>query len=316
MISTNVFKAHINNSRCWQPVRLIVLLILSVSTGISTADNNPVGTWEGVDETGDAINLVLHNNGTIEGTWEDDLSPDCVIYWDISGTYNFNPATAHLAFCLDDRKPCTDGIELRVVVCVDGYITVCDSASGTSSGTGYVYYNGDLIDVVPLEGLIWEVHRTSIPLKATNLSPGNGTTNQSTTVSLSWTNGGGACIFDVYFGTTNPPTELICLDVNESTCDTETLLCETTYYWQVNSKNTNGTAIGDVWSFETGFPNLSGDSKIYFEDLAVLTWNWLDDTCEEPNWCEGTDFDHSGTNDFFDFALLAKHWCSDTDFGN
>lgn len=310
MIFTNVCKTPVND-QCWQPVCLMLLLILNVSVGVSMADNNPVGTWEGVDETGDVINLILYNDGTIEGMWEDDLSPECVIYWDISGTYNFNFVTGHLEFCFDDRKPCANGIELRVVVCVDGYITICDSASGTSSGTGYVYYNGDLVDVVPFEELTWEVYRTSIPPKATNLSPGNGDTNQSVMVDLNWANGGGACIFDVYFGTTNPPTELIYLDVNESTCDPGPLLCEETYYWRVNSKNTNGTAIGDVWSFETGFPDLSGDGKIYFEDISILMQNWLNDTCAKPNWCEGADLNHSNTVDFFDFAFLAKHWCSD-----
>jgi hypothetical protein len=146
--------------------------------GTGMADNNPVGTWEGLDAVGDTINVVLYDDGTIEGTWEEDLSPDCIIYWDISTTYNFDPETGHLIFCFDDRKPCIGGYELRVDVCVDGNMTACDYTSGTSYGTGYIYYQGSLVEQVTLDTLTWYVERVSTPLKATIPSPAAETVSQ------------------------------------------------------------------------------------------------------------------------------------------
>ena len=48
---------------------IFLVVFLPIQTVL--ADNNPVGTWEGTDGVGDAINLVLRNDGTVEGTWEE-----------------------------------------------------------------------------------------------------------------------------------------------------------------------------------------------------------------------------------------------------
>ncbi len=230
----------------------LLLLIASVLAGTCAADNNPVGTWDGVDGTGDAIHIIFYNDGTMEGTFEEDLSPDCVIYWDASGTYSFDQAAGRITFCFDDRKPCTDGIELRVDVCIDGYINTCDNASGTSSGTGYIYYNGSLVDQTPIGGT-WDVDRVSVPLKADEPGPANQSENQSTETDLSWSNGGGACTYDVYFGTdSTPDSSEFKGNQFEITFDVGTLEYETTYYWRIDARNANGTAAGDLWHFTTG----------------------------------------------------------------
>ncbi len=59
------------------------------------------------------------------------------------------------------------------------------------------------------------------------------------------------------------------------------------------------------------FPDLSGGSEVCFEDLEVLVFYWLDDMCGEPNWCEKSDLDRTGTVDFFDFSIFAKYWLTD-----
>lgn len=41
--------------------------------------------------------------------------------------------------------------------------------------------------------------------------------------------------------------------------------------------------------------------------LALFVDNWLQ-TCSSPSWCEGMDFDHSGSVNFVDFAFLAENW--------
>ncbi|MFQ5590587.1 MAG: M43 family zinc metalloprotease [Phycisphaerae bacterium] len=67
--------------------------------------------------------------------------------------------------------------------------------------------------------------------------------------------------YDVYLGTTNPPTTLICTDIEETTCDPGQLDCATTYYWQVVSRLFSFTTNGPIWSFDTiGGPDCNGNS--------------------------------------------------------
>ena len=51
-----------------------------------------------------------------------------------------------------------------------------------------------------------------------------------------------------------------------------------------------------------------GDGIVSFADLAYFAAHWFDTGCNEPNWCEGTDFDRSTTIDFVDLAIMALHW--------
>jgi len=57
--------------------------------------------------------------------------------------------------------------------------------------------------------------------------------------------------YDVYFGTEDPPLELIAGDLNEPTFYPGLLDCDTMYYWQVVAKNSCGQTPGPVWSFTT-----------------------------------------------------------------
>ena len=50
------------------------------------------------------------------------------------------------------------------------------------------------------------------------------------------------------------------------------------------------------------------DGAVNFTDYAIFAYNWMDDTCCDPNWCEGTDFDQSGVVNFIDFGILAEYW--------
>ena len=50
------------------------------------------------------------------------------------------------------------------------------------------------------------------------------------------------------------------------------------------------------------------DHAVNFTDYAVFADNWLYQNCAEPDWCEGTDFDHSGSVDILDLARLADYW--------
>jgi uncharacterized repeat protein (TIGR03803 family) len=56
--------------------------------------------------------------------------------------------------------------------------------------------------------------------------------------------------------------------------------------------------------------DLNMDGKVDFTDYAIFANHWMYQNCAEPDWCEGTDFDHSGQVDIFDLVEFAKNWLS------
>jgi hypothetical protein len=65
--------------------------------------------------------------------------------------------------------------------------------------------------------------------------------------------------YDVYFGTNNPPTNIINGTNQASTYLAPTLSSNTTYYWRIVPRNSYGApsaASMPVWSFNTGVPNV------------------------------------------------------------
>lgn len=89
-------------------------------------------------------------------------------------------------------------------------------------------------------------------------SPHNYATNQPTTITLSWECGdpdGDAVTYDVYFGTSSNSMTKVSINQSGSTLnigDLRTLSYETTYYWKVVAKDSEGaTTEGPVWKFTT-----------------------------------------------------------------
>lgn len=59
-------------------------------------------------------------------------------------------------------------------------------------------------------------------------------------------------VFDVYFGTTNPPTAKVGSNLASTSLNTNTLQPATNYYWKVVVKdNKGGETTGQVWNFKT-----------------------------------------------------------------
>ncbi len=53
----------------------------------------------------------------------------------------------------------------------------------------------------------------------------------------------------------------------------------------------------------------SKDGRVDFNDLLIVTQNWLASDCNsQNNWCSGADIDQSGSVDMKDFAVLAQNW--------
>ena len=90
----------------------------------------------------------------------------------------------------------------------------------------------------------------SPPGIAINPSPESGDTILVRNPTLGWTPGNGSTSFDVYLGTTNPPSFLI--NTTSNSYQTNLLNSNTTYYWRINCKNQYYTTEGEVWNFTTG----------------------------------------------------------------
>ena len=109
---------------------------------------------------------------------------------------------------------------------------------------------------------------TEPPVCSTNLIPANLATNIAPNqVVLTWTNGGGAATYDVYFGT--DPDALVLVSDNQvgTSYNPGALELNTSYYWQIIPSNSVGTnATCPVTSFTT-----SGSVDIIMADGLTVT---------------------------------------------
>ncbi len=53
------------------------------------------------------------------------------------------------------------------------------------------------------------------------------------------------------------------------------------------------------------------DAFIDFLDFVILADYFAGGNCTEPNWCKGTDVDHSGNTDFSDLSVFTECWLSE-----
>jgi len=104
---------------------------------------------------------------------------------------------------------------------------------------------------VTTTGVVWSFTTVvAPPPQVTTPNPSNGATSVSIST-LSWAPASGATSYDVYFGITTTGWSPV-TNTTATTYNPEMLLTNTTYYWQVDSKNSTGTTTGDIWSFTTG----------------------------------------------------------------
>ena len=108
-------------------------------------------------------------------------------------------------------------------------------------------------------------------------SPTNGATNVATSTSLTWATASGATSYDVYFGTSNPPS--LVGNTTSLSYAVSSLSSSTTYYWQIVGKNAGGSTPSATWSFATvpnapATPSLSSpaNSATNVATSTSLTW--------------------------------------------
>ncbi|MGF3555019.1 MAG: hypothetical protein ACQXXF_07130, partial [Thermoplasmatota archaeon] len=107
-------------------------------------------------------------------------------------------------------------------------------------------------------GPIWSftTRANNPPNTPSNPNPANGSTNIVINPILSWDcsdpNPGDTLTFDVYFGTSNPPTNMVSSNQTNTSYYPGTLNFFTTYYWMIIAwDNYGASSIGPVWHFTT-----------------------------------------------------------------
>jgi len=129
---------------------------------------------------------------------------------------------------------------------------------GTLAQDTYYWRINAVNDDGTTTGEVWSFS-VGPPGQATNPSPFDDWVNVSVNANLSWTAGEAADSSDVYFGTDPTPDSGEFQDNRVGTTfDLSTMAEDTTYYWRIDSVNTYGTTIGEVWSFTTMPPPIQG----------------------------------------------------------
>ncbi|MDY0152077.1 MAG: fibronectin type III domain-containing protein, partial [Candidatus Cloacimonas sp.] len=129
---------------------------------------------------------------------------------------------------------------------IAGYETDSDGQTRNSITPDIGAYEGDYTPNLP-------------PLPASSPSPADLATAQLTDISLSWSRSPGGAAptsYNVYFGTTNPPT--LIGNQAATTYNPGVLAINQTYYWKIDPANSYGVASTTntvpVWSFTTHNP--------------------------------------------------------------
>ena len=92
------------------------------------------------------------------------------------------------------------------------------------------------------------------PYEPSDPHPSDGATDVELDENLSWAGGdpdpGDTVLYDVYFGTTNPPPQVV--SQQAETYYSPILTYDTTFYWKIVSWDSyNASTIGPIWSFKT-----------------------------------------------------------------
>jgi hypothetical protein len=90
-----------------------------------------------------------------------------------------------------------------------------------------------------------------LPGQAESPTPVNGSIDIGINDPISWTAGAQIDSYDVYFGTSSTFEGVLKINQNGASFDPGPLVNNTTYYWRIDSVNSEGTTPGLIWSFTT-----------------------------------------------------------------
>ena len=122
-----------------------------------------------------------------------------------------------------------------------------------------------------IEGIVKENQPPYLP---TNPEPEDGASDVDIDIVLNWTGGdpdGNPVTYDVYFGTTSPPSKMIS-NHTEETYNLGTLNYSTTYYWKIVAWDVIGAqSEGPIWEFTTRdpIPDVECDGTLIWTDVST-----------------------------------------------
>jgi hypothetical protein len=127
-------------------------------------------------------------------------------------------------------------------------------------------------------GDVWSftTAKTKAAIIVSQFCPANGATSMPIGgIILTWTAGAYADSHDVYFGTASSGGTFQVNQPDTSFALPTILTPNTTYYWRIDEKDSEGATVGDVWSFTTGdpvglYPYLTWKS----DPTTTITVNW------------------------------------------
>ncbi|MBN1124053.1 MAG: hypothetical protein JXA82_03535 [Sedimentisphaerales bacterium] len=259
----------------------------STFKGIVRFDN--IGVYPSVDG-----NLVLHpdpQDGAINVQLDKVLSWDAPLDFPTTATYGLYMVTADL---YDSGDPNSMGLAPLVTI-TDPNITSYDPAGDLAIYTTY-YWRVDTTNTATSEtfrGPVWSF--TTVPPKAYDPVPGDGSTGISLLQILSWGGVPGAESYNVYLGTDQALVQAGDSSVAQGnqvdTAFTPTLDFETQYYWRIDSVLGGTSNAGDVWNFQTAGPqcdpplaaDINNDCLVNMTDLAEIAAEWLSCTLVNAN---------------------------------
>jgi len=177
-------------------------------------------------------NLIYHNNFIKENAFN--VADSCNNYWDNGYPSGGNYWDDHPNLVDEFSGPNQD------IPGSDGIVDTPYDIPSNSSQDHYPFMNP------------WMDEPNNPPNTPSNPSPLDGATGVDTGASLSWTGDdpdGDPVTYDVYFGTTNPPTMKVSTNQSGTTYDPDTLDYEETYYWQIIAWDNIASASGSICSF-------------------------------------------------------------------
>jgi hypothetical protein len=149
----------------------------------------------------------------------------------------------------------------------------------------------------------------------TGVSASDGTYTDK--VCITWNGVSGATYYRVYRATSPTGIKLPLSDWQTLTnyCDYTAEPGITYYYWVKAAVGSGGSRASDYSAYDTGWRSvmripmdLNNDGIVNFSDFAIFAFYWMDDTCSDPDWCEGSDSDYSGRVDFVDLLDFVDYW--------
>ena len=214
--------------------------------------NNKVVTYHLFHHHGDAFQTVYYNMPEdLTVTHPEEITPGTTTM-EVTADNGATVCLSSNGYILDVELSSGSPITLNFEE-----VTIGTVLKLTVTKQNYFRYEEDILVVGP-------------PAAAVSPSPSNNQTKVDIFSGLTW-DGSGADYYEVYFGTDNPPTNIVNGEqVTEMTyAFAETLDFNQQYYWQIVSVNNYGTTGSEVWNFTA-----AGEPDEDFEtgDFSLHSW--------------------------------------------